>query len=144
MGNNAYIKLVPGSARQSISTEDVKALFQYYKDITSKTGRQLGWEYEGSSFPYELKEKEEAKEKWFYLQSTADRYNLILVGVDKEALTDENGDIRTQEYIQLTLPESATAGDKAKANEFSRFLARKLAAELHLFNGRIMYFNTRK
>lgn len=144
MSSNAYIKLVPSSSQQAISTEELKDLFKYYKEITSKTGDQVDWSYENSAFPYELKEKEDGKGSWFYLQSSQDRYNAILIGVDKETAIDGDGTEREQTYIQITLPPTATAGDKGKANEFSKFIGKKLKGELHLFNGRIMYFYPRK
>jgi hypothetical protein len=144
MSSNAYIKLVPSSAQQAISTEELKDLFHYYKQITAKTGDQVDWNYEYSAFPYELKEKEEGKGTWFYLQSSVDRYNAILFGVDNETIVEEDGTEHEQTYIQITLPPTATAGDKGKANEFSKFIAKKLQGELHLFNGRVMYFNPRK
>ncbi|MDQ0198436.1 DUF1885 family protein [Neobacillus ginsengisoli] len=144
MAKNAFIKLVPSSAKQDVSIEDVKELFYYYKDITGKTGDQLDWQFENSAFPYEIKEKEEGKGKWFYLHSNHDRYYAILIGVDKETVREENGEEREQTYIQITLPEQSTFGDKGKANEFCKFLAKKLQGELHLFNERIMYFYPRK
>ncbi|KIY21879.1 DUF1885 family protein [Mesobacillus subterraneus] len=144
MSSNAYIKLVPSSSQQAISTEELKDLFHYYKEITSKTGEQVDWNYGNTAFPYELKEKETGKGTWFYLQSSQDRYNSILIGVDQEIIADEDGTEREQTYIQITLPPTATAGDKGKANEFSKFIGKKLQGELHLFNGRIMYFYPRK
>lgn len=144
MSSNAYIKLVPSSTQQAISTDELKDLFNYYKQITAKTGDQVDWSYENSAFPYELKEKEEGKGTWFYLQSSQDRYSAILFGVDKETIVDEDDTEREQTYIQITLPPTATAGDKGKANEFSKFIGKKLQGELHLFNGRVMYFNPRK
>jgi hypothetical protein len=144
MSKNAYIKLVPSSAQQTITTEELKELFQYYKEITAKTGNQLDWNYDNAAFPYEIKEKDEGKGVWFYLQSEQDRYNAILIGVDRELARDKDGEDREQTYIQITLPETATAGDKGKANEFCKFMGKKLQGELHLFNGRIMYFYPRK
>lgn len=144
MAESAYIKLVPASATQSISIEEVKELFHYYKNITTKTGVQLDWQYENAAFPYEIKETEEGKGKWFYLQSKHERYNVILIGVDTEAVRTEAGEEIEQAYIQVTLPEQSTFGDKGKANEFCKFLAKKLQGELHLFNDRIMYFYPRK
>ncbi|CAM3757026.1 DUF1885 family protein [Mesobacillus thioparans] len=144
MSSNAYIKLVPSSSQQAISTEELKDLFNYYKEITSKTGDQVDWNYENSAFPYELKEKADGKGAWFYLESSQDRYHAILIGVDKENVVNEDGSEREQSYIQITLPPTATAGDKGKANEFSKFIGKKLQGELHLFNGRIMYFYPRK
>lgn len=144
MAVNAYIKLVPSSAKQTITIDEVKELFHYYKDITGKTGEQLDWQFEGSAFPYEIKDTEEGKGKWFYLHSNHERYFAILIGVDQETVQNENGVEREQTYIQITLPEQSTYGDKGKANEFSKFLAKKLQGELHLFNQRIMYYYARK
>jgi hypothetical protein len=144
MAVNAYIKLVPSSAKQTITIDEVKELFHYYKDITGKTGDQLDWQFEGSAFPYEIKDTEEGKGKWFYLHSNHERYFAILIGVDQETVQNENGVEREQTYIQITLPEQSTYGDKGKANEFSKFLAKKLQGELYLFNQRIMYYYARK
>lgn len=144
MAANAFIKLVPSSVKQTITVEEIKELLNYYKNITSKTGNQVDWEYGDSAFPYEIKEKNEAKGKWFYLQSTHERYYAILFGVDQEMVREEDGTERIQTYIQVTLPEQSTFGDKGKANEFCKFLAKKLQGELHLFNERIMYYYPRK
>ncbi|XJZ28350.1 DUF1885 family protein [Bacillota bacterium Lsc_1132] len=136
MAETAYIKLAPSSLKQTVTIDEVKELFQYYKEITAKTGDQLNWNYENSSFPFEIKETAEGKGKWFYLSATSDRYNAILIGIDQEN--------RDSAYIQVTLPEESTYGDKGKANEFCKFLAKKLQGELHLFNGRVMYYYPRK
>ncbi|MEH7382364.1 DUF1885 family protein [Bacillus sp. JJ1533] len=140
---NAYIKLVPNSNAQKISLDDVKDLFSYYIDITDKTGKQLNWDYDDAAFPYQIKELNQEK-NWFYLKSDHPKYHAIVVGVGQEAMEDENGENSGNSYIQVTLPQSSTAGDKGKANEFCKFLAKKLEGELHLFNGRIMYFYKRK
>jgi hypothetical protein len=144
MANSAYIKLVPSSAKETVTIDEVKELFHYYKEITGKAGNQVDWNYEDSAFPYEIKEKEEGKGSWFYLYSNHERYSAILIGADRETIRDENGDEREQTYIQVTLPEQSTFGDKGKANEFCKFLAKKLQGELHLFNGRVMYYYPRK
>ncbi|WP_251548994.1 DUF1885 family protein [Neobacillus muris] len=144
MALNALVKLVPASVKQTITIEDVKELFQYYKTITAKAGDQLDWDYENAAFPYELKETPEGKGKWFYLESNHERYNYILVGVDQETSINRDGEEETYYYIQVTLPEQSTYGDKGKANEFCKFLAKKMQGELQLFNGRIMYFYPRK
>ncbi|MFF2446004.1 DUF1885 family protein [Neobacillus sp. NPDC058068] len=144
MAENAFIKLVPSSAKQAVAIEEVKDLFQYYKNITTKTGNQLNWQYGETAFPYEIKETEGGKGKWFYLLSEHERYNAILIGVDTETVRSEDGTLSEQTYIQVTLPEQSTFGDKGKANEFCKFLAKKLQGELHLFNERIMYYNPRK
>lgn len=144
VASHAYIKLVPSSAKETVTTEDIKDLFLYFKEITAKTGSQVDWNYNEAAFPYEMKEMPDGKGKWFYLKSENDRYNIILLGVDKETAINEDGSEQEQSYIQITLPESSTFGDKGKANEFCRFLAKKLQGELHLFNGRVMYFYPRK
>ncbi|MGG4267056.1 DUF1885 family protein [Peribacillus simplex] len=144
MTENAYIKLVPESVKATVTIEDVKELLNYYQMITAKTGKQLDWEYEKNAFPYEMKEPERMKDKAIYLQSKEDRYHMILIGVDQEVVKDEDGLERIQSYIQFTLPETATFGDKGKANELCKFLAKKLRAQLHLFNNRVMYYYPRK
>lgn len=144
MTENAYIKLVPESEKQTITTDELIELFHYYKEITGKTGQQLNWEYSEAAFPYELKEKPEGKGKWFYLESKEQRYRYILLGIDQETIPNDDGTTKVQTYIQVTLPEASTHGDKGKANEFCKFIAKKLKGELHLFNGRIMYYYPRK
>ncbi|PLS16523.1 hypothetical protein CVD28_15675 [Bacillus sp. M6-12] len=144
MSESAYIKLVPGSSQETITIDEIKELFAYYKKITVKTGDQLDWDYGSNAFPYDIMETAEGKGKWIYFQSKADRYNVILLGVDQEKIVDSDLSERIQTYIQLTLPEASTYGDKGKANEFCKFLAKKLKGELHLFNNRIMYFYPRK
>jgi hypothetical protein len=144
MAVNAFIKLVPSSAKQTITIDEVKELFYYYKDITSKTGDQVSWQFGESAFPYDIKETEDGKGKWFYLQANLERYYAILIGVDTESVQNDDGVSSEQTYIQVTLPEQSTYGDKGKANEFCKFLAKKLKAELHLFNERVMYYYPRK
>jgi hypothetical protein len=144
MAVNAYIKLVPSSAKQTVTIEEVKELFHEYKNNTTKTGNQIGWQYGESAFPYVIKETAEADGKWFYLHSNDDRYYAILLGVDRETILNEEGQELEQTYIQVTLPEQSTYGDKGKANEFCKYLAKKLQGELHLFNERIMYYYPRK
>ena len=144
MTENAYIKLVPESVKGTVTIEDVKELLNYYQMITAKTGKQLDWDYDKKAFPYEMKEPEKMKDKVIYLQSNEDRYHMILIGVDQEVVKDEDGLERIQSYIQFTLPETATFGDKGKANELCKFLAKKLRAQLHLFNNRVMYYYPRK
>lgn len=144
MATNAFIKLVPESAKEQITIEETKELFHYYKEITKKTGEQVNWTYSNVAFPYELKETEEGKDKWFYLSSPNERYHAMIVSVGSELHKYNDKEERVQNYVQITLPPSATHGDKGKANEFAKFIAKKLQGELHLFNGRIMYFYPRK
>ncbi|MEH7460092.1 hypothetical protein CON65_07015 [Bacillus pseudomycoides] len=128
---HAFIKLVPKSKQQSVSVEDVKQLFQYYKKITSQTGIQVSYAYANFAFPYEILNTSDTT---LELKSSHDRYSSIYVGIGTE---------NEQTFIQLSLPSTATFGDKGKANEFCRFLAKKLEGELQLFNGRTMYFYKR-
>lgn len=128
---DAFIKLVPNSKQQSISLDDVKQLFHYYKTITTQTGQQLGFSYANTAFPYEMVDTSDTT---LCLNSNHERYHSIYVGIGIE---------NEQSFIQITLPSTATFGDKGKANEFCRFLAKKLEGELQLFNGRTMYFYKR-
>jgi hypothetical protein len=143
MGVSAYIKLVPASKQQTITLDMVVELFNYYKEITRKTGEQLGWGYNEAAFPYDISEKKD--NHWFYLKGNDQKeYKFIIVGVDQENIEDKDGNKGTKSFIQVVLPDGATHGDKGKANEFCKFLANKLEAELHLFNKRIMYYYKRK
>jgi Domain of unknown function (DUF1885) len=137
MSQSAYVKLVPASLKQVITIEELKDLLLYYRSITTKTGEQLSWGYADAAFPYTIEEKEEAEGKWFYLKGLDQRKNkYILVGIET--------DNYEQCYIQFTLTDISTHGDKGKANEFCKFIASKLKGELHLFNGRIMYYYPKK
>lgn len=142
MSLNAYIKLVPASEKQVISVEEVKDMLMYYRSITTKTGEQLSWGYSEAAFPYTIEEKEEADGDWFYLKGIDPRKNkYILIGVSAE---EEAGSEEKSNYIQVSLTDISTHGDKGKANEFCKFLASKLKGELHLFNGRVMYYYPKK
>ena len=147
MSNQAYIKLVKASKQQSVTIDDVKNLLHHYRETATKTGQQLDWNYGDASFPYEVVETTEGKGKWFSLKAkpneTSNRYRYIVLGVDEEEKETEEGEHVKQAYIQLILPEGSTHGDKCKANEFCKYLANKLAGELHMFNGRVMYFYKR-
>lgn len=138
MSTHAYIKLVPASKKKTITLEDVKELFHTYQAMMKKTGEQLGWGYENASFPYQIVESADGNGQWFYLKGTKDRYHAIMIGVGQEQTENEE-----TSFIQVTLPNGATHGDKGKANEFCKFLAKQLEGELHLFNGRVMYYYKR-
>lgn len=131
MAQSAYIYLVNGSAASSLTLDELRGHLERYKEQTALTGQQLGWDYAASAFPYTFESKPEGDGKWFYLKGSDPLYKYILFGVNDNT-------------IQITLPDDATHGDKAKGNEFCKYLARHLKAELHLFNGRKMYFNPRK
>lgn len=138
MAIHAYIKLVEESQQKTISLEEVKDLLRYYRENVTKTGQQLSWQYGRAAFPYEFAETREGKGKWFYLKATEHDYHYIVLGVDQEETENEEGE-KTY-YIQVTLPADATHGDKSKANELCKYMAGKLKAQLHLFNGRVMYY----
>ncbi|WP_027408285.1 DUF1885 family protein [Anoxybacteroides tepidamans] len=138
MSTHAYIKLTSASKQKTITLEEVKKLFFLYQEMIKKTGEQLGWQYEEAAFPYKIVETDDAKGQWFYLKGTNERYHTIIIGVGQEYNETEE-----TSFIQVTLPNGSTHGDKGKANEFCKFLAKKLEGELHLFNGRIMYFYKR-
>lgn len=140
MSQSAYIKFVEGSAVPSLSLDELKDLLLKYKEQLALTGQQLGWEYEDKGFPYTIETKPEGEGKWFILKATNGYYKYILAGIGQEDRDDGNA----RHYVQITLPDGASSGDKSKANEFCKHLAVKLKAELHLFNGRVMYFNPRK
>lgn len=139
MAKSAYIKLVPGSAASSITLDEVKQHLQEYIQQTSNTGKQLSWEYAEAAFPYTIETRYDSEDKWFYLKGTSPLYKYLIFGVGEETSGEE-----TVPHIQVVLPDGCTQGDVAKGNELSKYLARKLKAELHLFNGRVMYFNPRK
>ncbi len=125
MSQSSFITV---ASKTEITLQDIKEVLIYYKEITSKTGEQLDWNYDSYAFPYVIEEKEEDFGAYIVLRGNLDRYNTILIGVLEK---DE------QTHIQITLPNSSTHGDKNKANEFARFLAKKVKGTLTLFNGRV-------
>lgn len=138
LNKSAYIRLVKGSKQSEITLEEVKQLLNHYQEMTRNTGQQLSWDYQQASFPYEITEKEQEGVRYLVLKGqNPEENNYLMIGNGQEK---ESG----IHYIQIVLPERGTHGDLAKANEFSKYLAKKLAGELHLLNGRIMYFNQRK
>lgn len=139
MSQNAYIKLVEGSAVPSVTLDDLQELFTHYKEQLTLTGQQVEWDYGDKGFPYRIEKHQDGDNEWFVLRADSAYYKYMVAAVGIE--TAEGGD---QHYIQIALPQGATHADKAKANEFCKHLARKLKAELHLFNGRVMYYNPRK
>jgi hypothetical protein len=139
MGQSAFIKFVDGSTVSSLTLEDLQGQLMHYKEQLALTGKQLGWEYDDVGFPYTVETKAEGKDKWFYLKGKNALYKYIVMGVGNEIANEKE-----RHYIQVVLPDDATHGDKSKANEFCKHLGKQLKAELHLFNGRIMYFNPRK
>lgn len=144
MSNSSYIKLVKASTTTQVTLDDVKSKMVHYIEMTTKTGKQLDWGYSDAAFPYTIVEKPEGKGQWFYLKGKDQNlYKYIVIGVGSETLSTEEGE-EEQFFIQVVLPEGATHGDKGKANEFCKYLAKEYKAELHLFNGRVMYYYPRK
>lgn len=139
MAQSAYIKFVKGSSIPSLTLEELEQQLNAYKEQLALTGQQLGWSYEAAGFPYSIEKKAEGANRWFYLKGQDSNYRYIVLGLGSEAV--EDGEIH---YVQVVLPDDATHGDKGKANELCRHLGRKLQAELHMFNGRVMYFYPRK
>jgi hypothetical protein len=139
MSQNAYIKLVAGSTVPTLTLDELKEKLLHYREQLSLTAKQLGWEYDDAGFPYTIETKPEGENKWFYLKGTNPLYKYMVMGVGSSTENDEE-----RHFIQVVLPHDATHGDKSKGNEFCKHLGKQLKAELHLFNGRIMYFNPRK
>lgn len=139
MSQSAFIKFVEGSTVSSMTLDELQEHLTQYRDQLKLTGQQLGWEYESAGFPYTFETKPEGEGKWFYLKGKDAGYKYIVLGVGSEPHGDS-----VKNYLQFVLPADATFGDKSKANEFCKHLGKQLKAELHLFNGRVMYFNPRK
>ncbi|QNK54596.1 DUF1885 family protein [Paenibacillus sp. PAMC21692] len=138
MSQSAYIKLVEGSTAQDITLQDIRDTLAHYVSQTALTGEQLGWDYANAAFPYT--EESAGDDRWFYLKGTARPYKYMILGTSvttSVAGSDVN-------CIQVVLPEGSTHGDKAKGNELCKYMAKKLKAELTMFNGRTIYYNPRK
>ncbi|MBB6454969.1 hypothetical protein HNQ94_003463 [Salirhabdus euzebyi] len=114
---------------ENLTLEQVRDYLHYYQDITTKTGEQLDWNYQQHAFPYVMSVQKDNKGHYIWLKGMQDRYHHILIGIGKR---DD------KQFVQITLPIDATHGDKAKANEFAKFLTKKLNGKLQLFNGRVM------
>ncbi|GAB2692801.1 DUF1885 family protein [Paenibacillus thermoaerophilus] len=139
MSQSAFITFVDGSAVESLTLDELRGWLERYQEQTAKTGKQLGWDYKEAAFPYVVETKPEGEGRWFYLKGINHLYRYILFGVGKREV---NG--KERHHVQVTLHEDCTHGDKGKANEFCKYLAKQLKAELHLFNGRVLYYNPRK
>lgn len=139
MAKSAFIKLVEGSTQQDLTLDDVKEKLEHYMAMTNHTGKQLNWEYADAAFPYTMEVRSQENLQWLFLKGKDERhYKYLMIGIGTSR------DETQAPSIQLVVPDGATHGDTAKANEFSRYLAKAFQGELHLLNGRIMYFNPRK
>jgi len=139
MSQSAYISLVQGSALSEIDLAGVQKQLNHYREQLTLTGKQLGWDYADSAFPYSIEQKPEAEGRWFYLKGTAPQYRYIVVGTGSRE--DDGASVP---YIQVVLPDDSTHGDKSKANEFCKWIGKQLQAEVRMFNGRTIYYNPRK
>lgn len=146
MPQSAYIKLVDESTQQTITLDEVKQKLKQYIEQTSYTGKQLNWNYAEAAFPYTIEHRPEGEGKWFYLKGNDPHlYKGFFIGIDAEPVdTEDANNVDKRHFIQIVLPDDATHGDKGKGNEFCKYLAKQFKGELHLFNGRIMYFNESK
>jgi len=139
MSQSAFISLVVPKPGQTLTLDMVKEQLKHYREQTSLTGKQLAWDYADAAFPYTIETRPGEEDKWFYLKGTNPLYKYIIFGIGER----QEGDT-TIPYIQVVLPDGATHGDKAKANEICKWLGRRLQAEVKLFNGRIMRFQPLK
>jgi hypothetical protein len=139
MSQSAYISFVQGSSVSGITLDGVKEQLLNYREQVSLTGRQLGWEYAEAAFPYAIEQKPEADDRWFYLKGQNPLYRYIVIGTGER---EQQGSIIP--YIHVVLPDGATHGDKAKANEFCKWIGKRLQAEVKMFNGRTIFYNPRK
>ncbi len=119
--------------------EDVKEHLLHYREQTSLTGQQLDWNYAEAAFPYSIETKPGEEERWFYLKGKTPQYRFILFGTGVRS----EGEAEIP-FVHVVLPDGATHGDKSKANEFCKWLGKRLLAEVKLFNGRILSYNPRK
>lgn len=138
MSQSAYIKLVAGSTNQDITLQDIQDALHRYREQTSRTGAQLGWDYERAAFPYTIESK--GDERWFYLKGITSQYKHIIMGIGET--TSVSGEV--VKCAQVVLPDESTHGDKSKANELCKYVAKTWLAELTMFNGRTVYYNPRK
>ncbi len=141
MNQTAVIRLVKQSAMADLTMDQVKNILALYRDQTAKTGKQLGWDYASAAFPYTIEPLPDAGEQWFYLKGTNDLYKYIVIGIEEAATAQDDSDpAPPAKEVQVILPSGCTHGDKAKANEICKFMAKKWKAELRLFNGRTIHY----
>ncbi|WP_040948513.1 DUF1885 family protein [Gorillibacterium massiliense] len=139
MSKSAYIQLVEGSTMASVNIGELKQLLEGFKEQLAHTGEQLDWGYADAGFPYTVEDSPQGNDQWLKLTGINKLYRALLVGVGTRQT--DNGE---RSVIQFTVPDTSSHGDMEKALAFCKRLAKKLKAEAHLFNGRVMYFNPRK
>ncbi|NIK75786.1 hypothetical protein FHS15_000886 [Paenibacillus castaneae] len=138
MSQSAYIKFVQGSSVERLSLEEAKGVLSQYKEQTALTGQQLDWNYAEAAFPYTFESKQD--DRWFFLKGINPLYKYILFGTGEA----NSAAGHMVPCVQVVLPDEATHGDKAKANELCKYIAKQLKAELTMFNGRTIYYYPRK
>lgn len=138
MSQSAYIKFVQGSSVEKLTLEEIRSQLLHYREQTALTGTQLDWDYAEAAFPYTIESKHD--DRWFYLKGINPHYKHIIFGPGET--TGAAG--QAVSCVQIVLPDEATHGDKAKANELCKYMAKQLQAELTMFNGRTIYYNPRK
>ncbi|WP_028611180.1 DUF1885 family protein [Paenibacillus harenae] len=138
MSQSAYIKFVQGSTVEAMTLEDIRSKLLHYREQTALTGSQLDWDYADAAFPYTIESKQD--DRWFYLKGTNPLYKHIIFGPGET----RSAAGQSVPCVQVVLPDEATHGDKAKANELCKYLAKQCQAELTMFNGRTIYYNPRK
>lgn len=141
LAQSAYIAFVEGSAAERITLAELQRKLLDYRDQTARTGQQLNWDYAEAAFPYTIETKPGEEDRWFYLKGKDPLYRYIVFGISERAAGDGE---TARPCIQVVLPDDATHGDKAKANELCKFLAKQYKAALTMFNGRTIYYNPRK
>lgn len=134
MPRSLFIHLTTESKQQQITYQEIRELLNYYSSMLKNTGKQLNWKYDEASFPYDIQERHSNGSPYLYLEGTCpENYHSLLLGIHQDETTKQHN-------VQITLSTNSTFGDKAKAIEFAKFLAKKLKGELHLFNERIIYY----
>ena len=139
MSQSSYVTLVESSAVQELTMEELGNQLTHYIEQLSRTGEQLAWDYAGVGFPFTIQFQKNDQGEWIELLGTNSLYSKIYLTIGQETR-----DQAAYRHIQILLPDNATHGDKAKANELCKYFAKTWLAELKLFNGRTMYFNPRK
>lgn len=136
MSHHSYIRLQDSP----ISINEVRKLIDDYRLSAKKTGKQLDYPYEEKAFPYSIDQPDnQGNGGWLYLSSQDPDYHRIKIGIGEEPASGMEG--RLSPYIEISLERNSTFADKGKANELAKYLAKKLQADLQLFNGRTMHFH---
>lgn len=109
--------------KEPITSDSLVTFFKAYFESMKKSGELAGWENEAFAFPYNL---EVAKDK-ILLKGNVERYEQLLILIND---TD----------ILIKLTPLSTNGDKNKAIQYSKVLAKHFKTELVLPNNRTMNY----